>query len=231
MSTAVHSNGLGRTFLRAYLALRRRTIGRFLDPLGSRLFDRRHGTDTENDVVWDDLGIDEKDKKTASFYSPTRPGPFHIVMRALKIPTGGGFVDFGSGKGRVLLLAARYPFERITGVELSGKLCAIARKNVEIYRAKRPVDARIDVVEVNALEYPIDDRDNVFFFYNPFSMELVETVIKNIVASHDRRPRRTWLVFHNTGCLHMLTGHPLFEDLGEFDFWGPGRYFHVYASR
>ena len=30
------------------------------------------------------------------------------------------FVDYGSGMGKALLLAARYPFRRVTGVEFSG---------------------------------------------------------------------------------------------------------------
>lgn len=40
------------------------------------------------------------------------------------------FLDLGSGKGRMVLSAARFPFRRIIGVELSNDLTAIARRNV-----------------------------------------------------------------------------------------------------
>ena len=40
------------------------------------------------------------------------------------------FVDYGSGKGRVLMLAAAYPFRRILGVEFSESLDRVARDNI-----------------------------------------------------------------------------------------------------
>jgi len=39
------------------------------------------------------------------------------------------FIDFGSGKGRVLLLAARYPFKEVVGIEFSKELNDIALLN------------------------------------------------------------------------------------------------------
>ena len=38
------------------------------------------------------------------------------------------FIDFGSGKGRCLLLATEWPFRRIVGVELSAELNHVARE-------------------------------------------------------------------------------------------------------
>jgi tRNA1(Val) A37 N6-methylase TrmN6 len=40
------------------------------------------------------------------------------------------FVDFGSGKWRAIFWAARYPFRRVIGVELSAQLNALARRNI-----------------------------------------------------------------------------------------------------
>ena len=40
------------------------------------------------------------------------------------------FVDYGLGKGRVLMLATEYPFKRIVGVEFSESLDRTARQNL-----------------------------------------------------------------------------------------------------
>src|SRR5438552_13937135 len=47
-------------------------------------------------------------------YQPTEPSLFHEMLKALKIDFREfTFIDLGSGKGRVLLMAANYPFRRI----------------------------------------------------------------------------------------------------------------------
>jgi len=49
-------------------------------------------------------------------YQPTEPLLFHEMMGALRIDFNEfTFIDLGSGKGRVLLMAADYPFRRIAG--------------------------------------------------------------------------------------------------------------------
>ena len=49
-------------------------------------------------------------------YQPTEPSLFHEMLSALKIDFREfTFIDLGSGKGRVLLMAADYPFRRIVG--------------------------------------------------------------------------------------------------------------------
>ena len=39
-------------------------------------------------------------------------------------------VDFGCGKGRVLVVAAYYGFNKITGIDFAKELCDEARKNI-----------------------------------------------------------------------------------------------------
>src|SRR5207237_3599958 len=49
-------------------------------------------------------------------YQPTEPSLFHEMLNALNIDFREfTFIDLGSGKGRVLLMAANYPFRRIVG--------------------------------------------------------------------------------------------------------------------
>jgi len=47
------------------------------------------------------------------------------------------FVDYGSGKGRVLLVASDYAFKKIVGVEFSKVLNDVAVANIATYRSSK----------------------------------------------------------------------------------------------
>ena len=104
------------------------------------------------------------------------------------------FVDFGSGKGRVVYQAARYPFSRVIGVEISEKLNAVARRNVESKRDKL-LCPRIELVTADAAEFEIPDDLTVAYFFHPFGGETFKQVIDNIVESVVRRPRRVRVIY------------------------------------
>src|SRR6202035_991074 len=52
----------------------------------------------------------------------------------------GTFVDLGSGMGRVLCLAATYPFRAVVGVEQCASLNEVARMNVQRMRGRAACD-------------------------------------------------------------------------------------------
>src|SRR5262249_19084439 len=65
-------------------------------------------------------------------YSPTSVAAFRLTMREVAVRVGVDvFIDLGAGKGRVVALAAQYPFRRVQGVEISPQLVAAARVNLE----------------------------------------------------------------------------------------------------
>ncbi len=65
-------------------------------------------------------------------YEPIDYKCFDLIMEQLPIDPGvDGFVDYGCGKGRAVVLAATYPFTKVIGVERTKKLAEIARDNVE----------------------------------------------------------------------------------------------------
>ena len=68
------------------------------------------------------------------------------------------FVDYGLGKGRVLMLAAEYPFKRIVGVEFSESLDRTARQNLTKLGADA---ARVTTHVMDAVDYdPPEDRSS-----------------------------------------------------------------------
>src|SRR5262249_16540884 len=97
-------------------------------------FDRRYGTETSTvfGLRFDDPPAPGRVVRSGAIH----PAVMQNIFDNLGVdPRGLTFVDFGSGKGRALLCAAARPFKRIVGVEWSTDLCAIARRNVELFRS------------------------------------------------------------------------------------------------
>ena len=176
---------------RLFDATLRPVLARLRDE-ADRLLERRHGVDTRGEVGLAELGVDGDE---AHSY---KPAAWLTLRRALRGEVGPDdvFVDFGAGKGRVLVLAARLPFKRVVGVELSPQLAAIARANVASQRGRlRCRD--VSVVTGDVLDFEVPDDLTVAFFYNPFGGALFETVVARLLASVDRRPRPLRIVYSN----------------------------------
>jgi len=142
-------------------------------------FDRKHGTETG--AVFG-VRFDEPPAPGQVVRSgPTHPAVIRNIVGRLDVePRELTFVDFGSGKGRALLCAAAFPFRRIVGVEWSADLCAIARRNVEIYRSRNPSVPEIDVRCQNVLEYEMPPGAIVVYIFNPFGPKLTRQVLEKI---------------------------------------------------
>jgi len=167
-----------------------------LSELGSRWFDMRFGTNTARWVQLDDLQINSENKSRGVHYEPSRPRPFKKLMDNLDFPSDSVLVDFGSGKGRVLLMASEYCFKRIVGVEFSHELCQEAKKNIAIYKKKVDFDMDIEVHESDVVHYAIKDDENIFFIFQPFDSIVLGRVLENIEKSLAKEPRDIWLLYH-----------------------------------
>ena len=76
--------------------------------------------------------------RVSNDYSPTPRSTFFKLLRHLDVDYARfTFIDFGCGKGKVLLLAAELPFQRIIGIEFSPALARVAEENLKSYRGKR----------------------------------------------------------------------------------------------
>jgi SAM-dependent methyltransferase len=174
----------------------RRTLGAARSRLHDYTFDARYGTDTVGRVDLSQLDIPYESARLGNRYQPTGAGAFKAMMEALKLTRDDVLVDFGSGKGQVLMMAARYPFKRIVGIEFSDRLCVISRTNVEKFKAREPIGASIEVVHEDAGRYTFKDDETVFYFFVPFDDEIFGRVLENIDASLKRRPRQASLVYY-----------------------------------
>ncbi|TFW32896.1 class I SAM-dependent methyltransferase [Massilia horti] len=105
------------------------------------------------------------------------------------------FVDFGSGKGRVLLLAGERPFKQVIGVEFSGEMNDLANRNISLY--KRRSAQRVVSLHCDAAIFDLPTEDLVLYFFNPFEAYVLERVLINILASLEQRPRKAIIIYLN----------------------------------
>ena len=94
-------------------------------------FDLKYGLDTQTPIPIRDLETSAPASRHANPYEGASIPLVHKILRQLRIDLSRfTFIDLGSGKGRVLLIAAQYPFEAVIGVEFSETLHDIAQSNI-----------------------------------------------------------------------------------------------------
>jgi SAM-dependent methyltransferase len=169
---------LPRAFRRRLRALRR---------AGTRLFERALGIDTTGIVELHELQLEDFEREG---YEGSGWLDLRRMLRPGEVKPSDVFLDLGSGKGRVLMLAARYPFARVIGVEVSEQLNAVARRNLVRH-------GQVDLVTADVLDYKIPDDVTVVYMYNPFRGSTFSAVIAELIASVDRSPRTVRLIYLN----------------------------------
>jgi hypothetical protein len=104
------------------------------------------------------------------------------------------FVDYGAGKGRVLLLASEHPFAAIGGIEFAEELHDDATMNIAQFPRSRMKCRNVECVLEDASALGPPEGESVHSFFNPFSREVFAEVLHNLVVSYRKRPRRLYLI-------------------------------------
>ena len=106
-------------------------------------------------------------------------------------------VDFGSGKGRLPFYIHHSFLIYVRGIEMSNKLYRESLENLESYMQKTKKKKNLITFEkCLAQEYEIKSQDNVFYFFNPFSVQIFMKVIENILQSIDQQERSVDLILY-----------------------------------
>lgn len=165
-------------------------------PERDRSFDARYGTDTGDRIPTADLGIaDETVRERAILYLPSPERVTRWMLNTLGIDYSQySFVDLGCGKGRVLLVASTYGFQRVVGVEISEELSRIARANVARFPARlRKSAIDVQTVDATAVSFPLTNL--VVHMYHPFTPELTRLVLRGLEASVRETPRKVTIAY------------------------------------
>ena len=164
-------------------------------PFNDRSFDRQHGTNTGGMVPTSDLDIaDESTKWQSNLYLGSPARVTRHLIRSLNIDCRNyTFVDYGSGKGRVLFTAAEFPFKNIIGVEISQALHKSAERNLISYVGET-LKSDIELWCGDAREYALPDGDLVLFMYHPFGPDILKEMLTHIQAAGEQNPGRRILI-------------------------------------
>jgi SAM-dependent methyltransferase len=147
-------------------------------------FDIAYGVSTEGRVELGDLEIDHPSDIWGVGYSPTPPAIFDKILSLLPSPEQYSFIDLGSGKGRVVLMAARKPFKSVMGVEFSRELCAIAEANLAKFKPHVVADQVQVVCEDAALfQFPIGPL--IVYCYFAFERDVLVQVLDALSRRND----------------------------------------------
>lgn len=137
------------------------------------IFQWRLGCDFSGIIPREGLGFsDEKALSRATFYQPIWCRTLREFVRETlgKGMSFDHFVDLGSGKGKACLyMAKQRAFKKITGVELSDSLLAIAHANSR--RAQHP---EVAFLKQDASEFRLPDGNTLVFLFNPFGQESLD---------------------------------------------------------
>jgi len=167
-------------------------------------FDHQYGTDTGGIVPLWKLEIQSPNQKEGVRYQASNPDFVRTAIESLPIrPEDFLFVDIGSGKGLILLVASEYPFRRILGVEFAAELNEIAAANLRKRKLANPACEQVSSVLADAASYEFPTDDTVVFFYNPFGRNVLQRVIENLRNSLARNDRQVYIVYSN----------PIYSDL------------------
>lgn len=128
-------------------------------------------------------------------YEPTPYALLDQFFSRYKLNSGDRLVDFGCGKGR-LNFYAHYQFGCETaGIEMNPAFYSEALENQKEYeKLGKRASGKIRFYCCEAQDYTIAPKDNRFYFFNPFSVQIFMSVITNILRSVEEAEREVELL-------------------------------------
>jgi hypothetical protein len=162
-------------------------------------YDKKYGVDTSGVIQAENLEGKNKNVEFANRYEPTSVNTFYQIMNQLPINFREfTFIDFGSGRGRVLLLASNYGFKKIIGVEFDTNLHLTANNNIQIYKSSTKNLSDIESVCEDATRFSIPGGQLVIFFFSPFRDKVMSQVLSNISKSFSVNKNRIIVIFYGS---------------------------------
>ncbi len=128
-------------------------------------------------------------------YEPTPYSALEELFRHYEMKSSDHIVDFGCGKGRLNFYLHYFFGANVVGIEMNEALYQEAIHNQNKYVKKKSKD-KIHFHCCLAEEYKVDDLDNRFYFFNPFSIQVFQKIINNILLSVEKSEREIELVLY-----------------------------------
>lgn len=147
-------------------------------------------------------------------YEPTPFSALETLFEEYELKSSDRIVDFGCGKGRLNFFINYVYDATVVGIDMNELLYEEAMDNRKNYLKK--VDTDKEKIEFHccyAQKYQIKPEDNRFYFFNPFSVQVFNAIVNNILLSLETTPREVDLVLYypSDDYIYFLENQTVFE--------------------
>jgi SAM-dependent methyltransferase len=151
----------------------------------------------EKESTWDQRlqiqTVGRDDTNADEYRYPYEPTPYRVLERLADsglIGQGDAVLDYGCGKGRVGFFLTHRTKANTIGIEYDARIYEDALEN------QKTASVKPDFVLTRAEEYKVPAEVNRCYFFNPFSVEILHTVMARIIESYYENPREVFLFFY-----------------------------------
>ncbi|SFK74602.1 methyltransferase domain-containing protein [Methylocapsa palsarum] len=148
------------------------------------IWDKRHHTQTSGLIGMEQVSVVGSNKEHGTAIVSISPRMFKFLTRFFPVDRSNAtLVDFGSGKGRLALLASTVGFRKVIGVEYSPFAHNIAQENLKNFRAGGDGMSECVFINADAVDFQLPTQGPLMLvFNNPFGLEVWRRVLPNIVS-------------------------------------------------
>ena len=154
---------------------------------------------TDFEMTWDQrlqIQTAGRDEKNADQYRyPYEPTPYTVLERLANsglIWENDVVLDYGCGKGRVDFFLSHQIQANTIGIEYDQRIYRSAIENQETALSR----TKTEFVLTRAESYEVPIAVNRYYFFNPFSLEILRKVMAWILESYYEYPRELFFFFY-----------------------------------
>ena len=152
-----------------------------------------------DEIKWDKLlnikTTGRDDSRADQFRYPYEPTPYSVLERLANsgyITKKNMVLDYGCGKGRVDFFLSYQTRCKTIGIEYDDRIYHSVMEN----KMSAVSSSRATFLLENAQNYRVPIEVDRFYFFNPFSVEILQKVMARIKESYYEAPRQILLFFY-----------------------------------
>ena len=182
----------------------------------------------DSERAWDQLlqikttGRDESNAD--QYHHPYEPTPYCVLERLAESGLIGGedvVLDYGCGKGRVDFFLSHQVHAATIGIEYDEHIYRSALENQQSCLCRE----KTEFILTNAEIYEVPHTVNRCYFFNPFSVEILQKVLARILESYYEDPREIFLFFYYpadeyVSCLMQVDELDFYDEIDCQDLFG-----------
>lgn len=172
------------------------------------MFDRKQDQEIDKELNIETTGLIEWPRGVNLDYFRTESSSYRDLDRLVEkydLRENSHLVDYGSGKGRIVFYLNHRLNISTTGIEVNKTAFSHLTENHGNYENKFPKKANeIELIEKKAEIYNVKPTDDIFYFFNPFTVNVFGKVIEKIEKSLKEHPRVADIILYYPGVAYSF---------------------------